>query len=86
MPTDRCKEWKKILPCFLYGVFTKIGDPVMRVLRNSGMERSIPVRRKLETANLESGLFTSAAAGLDVFYAVRVRCDIPEDDLKQRER
>lgn len=44
------------------------------------------MRRKLETANLESGLFTSAAAGLDVFYAVCVRCDIPEDDLKQRER
>lgn len=72
MPTDRCEDGKiKISPCFLYRVFKKIGDPVMCVLKNSGMDRSIPVRGKLETADLESGLFTSAA-GLDVFYAVRV--------------
>lgn len=34
--------------------------------------RSIPVTGELDTADLESGLFTSAAAGLDVFYAVRM--------------
>lgn len=36
-------------------------------------------------ANLESGLFTSATARLDVLYAFRVCRDIPQDDLKQRE-
>lgn len=48
--------------------------------------RNVPVRGEPDTADLESGLFTSAAAGLDVFYAVRMRRDIPQDDLKQRER
>lgn len=48
--------------------------------------RNVPVRAEPDTADLESGLFTSAAAGLDVFYAVRMRRDIPQDDLKQRER
>lgn len=77
---------EKNIAMFLVRSLYKDWRPCYVCFANSGTERSIPVRRKLETANLESGLFTSAAAGLDVFYAVCVRCDIPEDDLKQRER